>query len=274
MNRANAPDDIGHSSHAADAPRSNGFVHKRGQDDDGSSYDSLNHVSVEEHISSISQATQRQSSVPISNAADHRSTSQSISSDDDEDANASHYRDLLSSITSKMRENNLGGGGIEPFEIDHTSAAPVPSAASFNAYPAPISRTRTRVGDGSSGHAAILPKTSKASAGAVAAAASAAYGAYAQPFSGVSSSESLRPFDVAAVEERMKMMRQSYLDQVRAIAGAQAKAFTLTAPNSMSARRMSQLATPGGQLRSMKGCCLLIIFHSHICAYIHFCLGN
>jgi hypothetical protein len=61
---------------------------------------------------------------------------------------------------------------------------------------------------------------------------------YAQPLSGVSG----RPFDVAAVEERMKLMRQSYLDQVRAIAGAQAKAFTITAPNSMSARRMSQLA--------------------------------
>ncbi len=260
MNRANAPGAHDHSSNALDAPRSHTFVHKRGQvDDDDSSYDSLNHVSVEEHISTIPQTTQRQSSVPIVNAANHHSPRQMTSSDDDGDANSSHYRDLLASITSKMRENRLGGGGIEPFEIDHTSAAPVPSAASFNAYPAPISRTHTRVGESSSGHAAILQKSSEASAAAVAAAASAAYGAFVQPFSDVSSSDCLRPFDVAAVEERMKMMRQSYLDQVRAIAGAQAKAFTLNAPNSMSARRMSQLSTPGGQLRSMKG----LLSHVH-----------
>jgi hypothetical protein len=232
----------------------------RSRDDDGSSYDSLNHASVEEHINGISQSSQRHSGVHIVRASDHRSPRQMTSSDDDEDANASHYRDLLSSITSKMRENRLGGGGIEPFEIDHTSAAPVPSAASFNAYPAPMSRTSTRVGEDSSGQAAILQKSSKASAASVAAVASAAYGAYAQPFSRVSSSDCLGPFDVAAVEERMKMMRQSYLDQVKAIAGAQAKAFTLTAPSSMSARRMSQLSTPGGQLRSMKGFIQLFFF--------------
>jgi hypothetical protein len=57
----------------------------------------------------------------------------------------------------------------------------------------------------------------------------------------------------------MKLMRQSYLDQIRAIAGAQANAFTITAPNSMSARRMSQLATPGGQLRSMRGSLLIFL---------------
>ena len=272
MNRANAPDDLDFSSNTRDAPRSHTFVQKRDQDDDGSSYDSLNHVSVEEHISSISRATQRQSAVPNSHAAAHRSPRRSTSSDDDEDANASHYRDLLSSITSKMRDNRLGGGGIEPFEIDHTSAAPVPSAASFNPYPAPISRTHTRVGEGSSGRAALLQKSSKVSAAAVAAASFAAHGAYAQPLSGVSGSDCLRPFDVAAVEERMKLMRQSYLDQVRAIAGAQAKAFTITAPNSMSARRMSQLATPGGQLRSMKGS-LLIFLLLHFCSNTFLCPG-
>jgi hypothetical protein len=153
-----------------------------------------------------------------------------------------------------MRENRLGGGGIEPFEIDHTSEVhvPLPSAASFNPYPAPVSRSHTRVGDSASA-AALLHKSSKASAAAVADAASAAHHAYARPFTGSSGGDSLRPLDIAAVEERMKLMRQSYLDQVRAIAGAQAKAFTLTAPDSMSARRMSRLATPGGQLRSMKG---------------------
>jgi hypothetical protein len=249
MNRANAPDGMDHSS--SSQSRAHTFAHQQGQDDDGSSYDSLNHASVEDHINIVSQNYPLQSSVPDTRAAARRSPHHATHSDDDDEAaDASHYRDLLSSITSNMRDNRLGGGGIEPFEIDHTSSAPVPSAASFNPYPAPKSRAHTRVGDASSG---MLRQSTKASAAAVADAASAAHTAYARPFAGSSGADSLRPFDVAAVEERMKMMRQSYLDQVRAIAGAQAKAFTITAPESMSARRMSQLATPGGQLRSMKG---------------------
>ena len=270
MNRANEPNGSGHSSNARNANRSHAVAHQHrqedllDQDDDNSSYDSLNHISVEERINSVSQASRHQSSPSHARAASRRSPQQVSASDDDEDVNTAHYRDLLSSITSKMRENRLGGGGIEPFEIDHTSAPPVPSAASFNPYPAPISRTHTRVGEGSSGQAAMLQRSSKATAAAVAAAASAAHGAYAHPFPGSSGADHLPPFDVSAVEERMKLMRQSYLDQVRAIAGAQAKAFTITAPNSMSARRMSQLATPGGQLRSIKGWFLLVPF-SRIC---------
>jgi len=269
MNRANEPSGSDQSSNARNAHRSHAFAHQhppenwRSQDDDSSSYDSLNHIAVEEHISSVSQASRHETSPSNARAASHRSPRHVITSDDDEDVDSNHYRDLLHSITSKMRENRLGGGGMEPFEIDHTSAPPVPSAASFTPYPAPISRTHTRVGEGSSGQAAMLHKSSKASAAAVAAAASAAHNAYAHPFPASGGAENLRPFDVSAVEERMKLMRQSYLDQVRAIAGAQAKAFTITAPNSMSARRMSQLATPGGQLRSIKGWLLYAPFSSH-----------
>jgi hypothetical protein len=252
VSRANAPDDTHHDSNLPNAQRSMSFMHQRGQDDDGSSYDSLNHVHVEEHINSVSQGSHHQLSGSNPRAAAERDPRQSASSDDDEVANTNHYRHLLSSITSKMRENKLGGGGIQPFEIDHSSAAPVPCTASFSAYPAPASRSRTFVGETSSGQAATSLKSSEA---AVSAAASAAHSAYARPFSSSVETDKLRPFDVAAVEERMKLMRQSYLDQVRAIASSQAKAFTLTAPSSMSARRMSQLATPGGQLRSMKGTC-------------------
>jgi hypothetical protein len=261
LNRANVPDDRDHYSATPNKHVSHTFVHQRGRDDDSSSYDSLNHVSVEEHINAASSASQRQSSAPSARAAAHCSPRHVTSSDDDEVADTQHYRDLLSSISSKMRENRLGGGGIEPFEIDHTSAAPLPSTASFNPYPAPVSSTHTRVGQGASGRSTTV-QPPKASATAVAAAASAAHYAYAQPFAGSAHADSLRPFDISAVEERMKLMRQSYLDQVRAIAGAQAKAFTITAPNSMSARRTSQLATPGGQLRSMKGsfCCSSHLF--------------
>ncbi len=252
VNRANAPESLDHSSKPLSFSRSS--VHQHNGDDDSSSYDSLNCISVEDHINTLSQTSQRPSSVPDARASFRRSPNQvPASDDDDEAADARHYRDLLSSITSNMRENRLGGGGIDPFEVDHTSPAPVPAAASFNPYPAPMSRSHTRVSEGSSGRPAILQKSSKITAAAVADTASAAHAAYARPFSGSSGADSLRPFDVAAVEERMQLMRQSYLDQVRAIAGAQAKAFTINAPESMSARRMSQLATPGGQLRSMKG---------------------
>lgn len=253
MNRANAPEAPHASSHST--KHSLASPYQQRQDDDSSSYDSLNHISVEDHINFVSQTSPHETSLPNARAAARRSPHHAAHSDDDDEAaDSRHYRDLLSSITSNMRENKLGGGGIEPFEIDHTSEVrvPVPSAASFNPYPAPVSRSHTRVGGGASA-AAQLQKSSKASAAAVAEAASAAHHAYARPFSGSSGADSLRPFDIAAVEERMKLMRQSYLDQVRAIAGAQTKAFTVTAPDSMSARRMSRLATPGGQLRSMKG---------------------
>ena len=253
MNRANAPEAPHASSHST--KHSLASPYQQRQDDDSSSYDSLNHISVEDHINFVSQTSPHETSLPNARATARRSPHHATHSDDDDEAaDSRHYRDLLSSITSNMRENRLGGGGIEPFEIDHTSEVhvPVPSAASFNPYPAPVSRSHTRVGGGASA-AAQLQKSSKASAAAVAEAASAAHHAYARPFSGSSGADSLRPFDIAAVEERMKLMRQSYLDQVRAIAGAQTKAFTVTAPDSMSARRMSRLATPGGQLRSMKG---------------------